>query len=138
MKNIIFALLLFCSNAFAETIILSNKLRFFEKENFSAIVAKPLCELFDVNIQTVMPENQITVQKLHEQNISCNEFNLKLQIYFHHKGTEKYLSQQLLITGQGEDIALCTSYFSLSEKFLVPGACVGTFNKKSIGISVFK
>ncbi len=137
MKAVISLILLSSLNLFAETISLKNQIRFFEKENFSAILTTPLCALMDMNIDVQIPVNSLAVQKVHEQTISCNEFKGTLQVFYHQKAAEKYFSQQVSVASQSEVLALCTSYFSFDAKFLVPGACMGNLNKKAVGISIW-
>lgn len=138
MKNLISLILLSSLNLFADTVSFKNQIRFFEKENFSAIVTTQLCPFTALDIEIQIPENSQVIQKVYQKKISCNEFDGTVQIYFHQRGPDKYFSQQVYVATQEGTLAFCTSYFPLDAKFLVPGACIGNLNKKAIGISLFK
>lgn len=137
MKSFILLIVLTSINVYAETVSFKNQIRFFEKENFLSVSTTPLCSLMSLDIEIQIPVNSLAVQKVHEQTISCTEFKGTLQVFYHQKGTEKYFSQQVTVASQSEVLALCTSYFSLDAKFLVPGACMGRFNEKAVGLSIW-
>lgn len=132
-----------------EVISLRNHVTFFSKPDFQSILSQAECRTAELEMQIPLPQNNLQVQKIFETEESCDlnsapglRLKSKIQIFFHQRAEQKYLSQQVLLTATenssegGSEIAFCTSYFDLQSPRLVPGACIGKFAQRAYGIAL--
>ena len=150
MKIVIFITsILMSSLSLAEnrTFALNNSVQFFTQEiknEFTLPQSLGTKQKLEPNF-VVDNQDGISLRKVFsselEMNSSGSEKSLlkaKIEVFYFNRPEGEYLSQQIFIYRNDSLISKCTSYFPLTQPYLVPGVCSGRDGENLYGIAFYK
>lgn len=120
---------------------LKNQFSFFSQDVRGAIALPiTLSPRQNLNLEIQVPSDikDPGLRKVFNADIAFQDLTAKLEVFYFLQKGENYLSQQITFLKGKEILARCSSYFPLTQSFLVPGACGGGKDGTLWGISFFK
>lgn len=129
------------NNFSAKTIELKNTFNFFIQDIRTGMsLPKSLSPQQKLDISIELPTDLIdpSLRKVYNIDIKFQDLIAKLEVYYFLRNQESYLSQQVTFLKGSEIIGRCTSYFALTQQFLVPGVCSGAKDGFLWGISIYR